>query len=218
MHSPAERTFEQAQQKLDDKEYNRQLMERRGKILGNIVAAARIVKGARTHEVVVPDYGKNDEESLAPNIRYNSRHGSISRGPTLENLIINGELERSNGLKQKLPMYRIGLLTPNTDSGIGKPMYEISVHDPEVKAQYQPLALIEQTILDRDEGPIVKPYTYLDRDYFGVHGQLSPSEMAELQTTGIYVNPHGEAMLDEVQSILGLMISQQQAHPETQAA
>lgn len=81
------------------------------------------------------------------------------------------------------------------------------------------MALVMQSILDspkRGGGKIYEgsPRIIAGNPFVERTAQLQPSELAELQETGLYFDPDAQAQFDEVQTIMELVVAQANVSPD----
>lgn len=196
----------------------RDLAAEREKLIGNIPNALDALPAGSS--VAIEHITTRDGDSLGINVT--NQHVEITRAsrarkhPRDEVLIIDGNLTNETGEKSAtFPMYKVMRIIPGTDSGYQSPHFDISVADGE--AGYTPVALVMQSILDRQDETIYRgsPRTSVHGGVFDESvAQLSPEALSELQETGLYVNPDAQAQLDEVNSILDLIAAQAKVSPD----
>jgi hypothetical protein len=197
----------------------RDLWQERVAIIGRIDAALEALPSGSS--TAIEHIGTRDGKSLGVVVAYDRSHGGRNSRTDLhglDELNIQGTVHGSEETEQTtFPMYRIRHTIPNTDSGWLEPHYEISAADPEGQDGYKPVALVMQSILHTKEGPTFsgspKIGGYADLFTDSIE-QLSPTELAELQETGLYVNPEAQAKFTEVQTIMELVVAQSQVSPD----
>lgn len=207
MDSPASRSLEDASTKLNQNQHSEELLEKRKQIIGKINEAFNAVP--RKESVQLDQYTHGDKEALEVSVRHDVVPPRIQRGNSTDLLYIKGSLSREDQQKAvELPMYRVSKAIPLTDGGALDPHYEVSVADPATEGGYKVLALIEQSILGSKEDTRVTGSGKIYTDLFDQHDQLTPEQMSELKTTGIFIDPQATAMLAEVQDILEQVVNQ----------
>ena len=119
----------------------------------------------------------------------------------MHQLLISGRLVSGGDSSEKMNMYRVQTMTPNTDGGQLEPHYEIAVADCDAQGGYRPILLIEQDY--SWTRPIaVKGSARVNFDVFHSHSVLSEEALTSLHETGIYEDPHAKDMIAEVQELL----------------
>lgn len=198
MHSPAELAFEKANTKIESQRIAKEKREEKAAITDNVDQALNFL-GKNT---VLSDYTANGQEKLDVSIKRDT-HGAVANSRGTHTIEISGTLtDLGSGNSAVLPMYRILRKIPNSDTMGNLPGgYEISVADPTAETGYTTLALVKP--VPRDSAP------YIDGFDFGSESNPTPAEVEALVSEGYYKSPHSEAMLEEVQSILGMAITQQ---------
>ena len=209
MISPGEHVMNEAEQKLSAKEEAERIFERRNELIGNIPSALEALP--HKEYVEIRDYAANDQRTLDVTVMKELVKGPYASRDIVR-LFISGKLvSQETERSVAMPMYRVTKILPFTDGGSLRPHYEIAVADPESKTGYRALALIEQEFLNPQSDKFaftIGPSSRVGDDMFEAHDTLSPLDMAEIKKTGIYVDPHSQDMLAEVQGILRQAIEQ----------
>jgi hypothetical protein len=120
--------------------------------------------------------------------------------------------EPGQEMPAKSPKYIITKHVPGTDMANMDPHYEISVGDSESVDGFRPIALVMQSILGSPSDIKIRGSSRTGTTWSSLFqhslAQLQPTETAELQKTGLYVNPAEQAKLAEIKTIMALIVSQ----------
>lgn len=189
----------------------RDLVQERYRILGSIPDAfASKENGGRAlktdQPVAVEHFSTTDEgESIGATVtRSRFKITNASRawtGPDDSRIAINGHTER----RGSFPMYNVTAVVPGTDSGYLPAHFVVEAIDEGGEAT--PIMCVMQSPVGVPSRKTRGSYSSFFND---VIDRMPEVGLAELQETGLYVDPSAKAQLDEVKTILELAIAQQE--------
>jgi len=189
----------------------RNLVQERYQILGNIPDAfASKENGGNALEydksITIEHFSTTEDgESLGATVarsRFEVTKASRAwRGPDDSVITIDGKTEK----RGSFPMYKATLVVPGTDSGYLPAHFVVeSIGD---GGESTPIMCVMQSPVGVPSNKTRGSYSSFFND---VINRMPEDGLAELQATGLYVDPLAETQLDEVKTILELAIAQQE--------
>lgn len=207
MKSPAEAVMGSVDQQLETKKQNQESYAKGRAIVGNIDRAFEILHSWQPVEL--RGYGRAEGETLNVVLRKQSMGGHRGGGfedYNTDHLIIQGSVSRDGiGESESFDMYRVARVDRTKGLKGPHPEYEIDVTDG--NKGFMPLAIVMQNPdgrLGSDANMI-----FLGTDW---HDKVDP-QTPSIQERGLFVDPHAEAMIAEVHTILGMATAQVEATP-----
>ena len=199
MASPAENVFNQAEFQLKKQNNFEELIEKSDQLFNTPQESFKAIPLGG--QIILDNYAASDDTEMTVVVRHEEeragadyKHGEV--------LMISGRLQKGRS-EATIPMYKVKITQPRTDGGSLQHHLAILVADPEQATGYHPLALVEQSILNRNtENVQVRGSARVGYDIFDAHSQLTELDMQELREKGLYIDPRSTEMLQEVGDIL----------------